>query len=417
MSLDYYQTLETMAFPVSLEKLLENPDFSDWCSALVDEVESDSDAFMNRMQAVLSHEPMVYSIGELLQASVVQQQRGLNPKVIARILTDPKTGLVKNGMLLRDPEVAVNPDGSLTLIGGNHRIACVYMLLTAGGADVDTIKETQIRCEQYTVDRGLLTELLTVQDEHGRSIVPTPEIIDKTHRGIILDLWLASNSSRSMVPSEIQDAELHARGVDRTDNDSVLDNLFPPRGKAKTINAAEATRIITSNIFDADERRPLALDPETGMPVYSVDTMKRYINALGMQSVLLTRVNFEKIMKSAASALLSNHTVTIPAVKRDGTPTEKTVKIYADDLKDRELFLEYCELFTTVIEEAIDNVMSAKAGSEFAGNVGRFTAEIGERVAGIVAERTPPTIDMLADKPKEQATKKPARKAGLGFSL
>lgn len=417
MSLEYYATLETMAFPATLEKLIENPDFSDWCSALVDELENDSDAFMIRMQSVITVEPMVYTVGELLEASVVQQQRGLNPKTIAKILTDPKTGLVKTGTLLRDPEVAVNPDGSLTLIGGNHRIASIYMLLSAGGADEESIKGTQIRCLQYTVDRRVLTDLLTIHDEHGRQIVPTAEVLDKTHRGILLDLWLASNSSRTMVAGEIQDAELYSRGVDRTDNDSVLDNLFPPRGKAKTINPAEAARIITSNIFDADERRPLALDPETGLPVYSVDTMKRYVNVLGMQSVLLTRVNFEKIMKSALNALLSNHTVTIPAVKRDGTPSEKVVKIYSDDLKDRDLFREYCELFTTVIEGAIDDTMATKAGTEFANNVGRFTSEIGERVAAIVAERTSPTIDMLSEKPKEQATKKPARKAGLGFSL
>lgn len=400
--------------------------FEEYTEALLE----DPDWFVNNFQNLFTIEQTTYTIGELVAASPLTMQNSLSAKSIEAIWKDANIGFSETGQLLSNIQVGVKPDGSIIVLGGNHRLAAIILpfLITQDMSNpgvVDAVQNISIRVDQYTVNREQVIEALTIDDD-GTIIEPTNDTVDREINRHIVKLWNASNASRNMQKSEVSGAKLYERGIDRTSNNELIDaHFYREPGQAKLLSDTECFVWVARNTFNSNSELDYVVD-HNGNRVYDSSLMERslFIPALSNEAQReLTATTFDNIMKGFYSALKAD---SVEVEKANGKVAKK--KIWADDLKDSDSFVRIIESVLSsdnpIIAQAIDNNIAnyspEKDGEdpEYKLNLSRRASKLGAYMYEYAkANGLEPQYDVTAKKePAPKATRRSARRStGLGL--
>lgn len=432
-NVNYFNQLESLAWSKNFEDREAGTGFlfketvQDFFNDFVNELSDDPDYFVNNFQNIFEVSLKDYSVSELIDASPLTMQNSLTPSRIEAIWKHSNTGLASIGQLLKHIVVAVKPDGSLMVVGGNHRLAAIALpFVLSDGLDKEEISSTflntNVRCLQYQIDYEELARDLQGNDENGEIIEPTEqEIVDAANK-LIVKLWEADNQSRQMKPAEIAGAKLYEYGIDRTNNDELLDALFNHKpGTAKLLNDTEGFVYIARNLFDANDSLDYVTDGD-GNRVYDPNICARavYIPAIDDQyAVSLTRVSFDTIIKSFYTALKSDAVVTITS-----KGTERAVKLWTKDVKDQDCFVKIVKDAvesgsgeSPLIAQAIDSyVNSLPEDSEYRNNVAKNATKIGKHMFDMYKQAgAKPQYDVFEKADRTSAPRRVKRTLGLGL--
>lgn len=361
-----------------------------------------------------------YTLGELAESAPLQLQNALQPRVVEKIWTDTRTGIAKTEQLLKPPVVSVGIDGQLTLIGGNHRIAAIILSFLASGHTLEEIQEVAIKCIEYTINIEAVTEAKTLYDIDGAIIAePSDDEVAEDCKTLLLALWEADNGSRAVNSVERVGAQMYRAGIDRTDNQSIYEVLFPPKGVKPGVTLKIALFWLSLNHAAnsaglsalIDDNGDVINDPSLVQAMFSVPSID------SVNAIPLTNKSFEGIMGGFFAGL---QTKTIVEVNGKGKEVKR--KLYALDFKDHviidamlfNLFAPQEETNTdiTLFEEAIDEYMKKEDSGN---NIARNAVSIGRLLADKYHATFGPAIDIQDDvKPTHKPVRK-ARKLGLGL--
>lgn len=376
--------------------------YQTFCADLAEATDEDPRAFSEAMQDAVEYQSaQYYTLGELMGAAPLSQQRGLQASVLSKLIADPHTGIAVNPLLLRDPEVIVLPDGTLRLLGGNHRVALVYSMLITGGKSEDDALATQLRCIQCSVNLGVIKDKLTTYDENDEPVLPADADVLKSAYRIAFLLWIASNQSRSMTATEIKDAASHASGVDRTSESAILDATF---GDTPLINHADACRMLARLHV---VRHQAVLTTESGAPIIdpTVVPCQFTIGALKLNT-------FEAIIASAYAAIMKVSQDVAKTNAKTGEVKSHAHKVWAKDGKDVRGLTRLADLLAANADTAISEHMGSLPDNDtYKGNVARNAAKIGAVLAELVDASFEPMYPYVAPVAKAKASKVKARSA------
>lgn len=371
--------------------------FNDFARA----VEEDPSFVQRRFQRLLDRQIVEYTVYDLMCSAPLQMQRGLDVKRLAHLWTDPKVSIQKVGCLLKLPTVAVKPDGTRFLVGGNHGLAAIMYPLLMADLDPEVIPQISIDCLQVNVNIDYLTEIL--QSNLGRK--PTSAEVSKKANEILVSYWWADNHTRSMQSGEFQEAEAFRLNVDTSDVDDILKATFGDENKVKRINKQTGFKfLVTLHLLTQTS-------DENILPVEEVanGSVPVLFNINGADKVL-TSNTLESITKAFLTTLEQFHELRTYQDK-NGETKERKLFYWKKDTGNPDLFNQFAEYVATNLEAAINSYLQSLAeDDEFRNNVARNAAAIGQSMAQFLEKTSHPEDDPRIEKPK--AEKAPKSRAG-----
>lgn len=373
---------------------------SEFFEEFAEQVQGDVNLVMSRYQDLLDREIVEYPIAEIMANAPLQMQRGLDIKRLAYLWTDTKVSIQKVGCLLKLPTIAIRPDGSKILVGGNHSIAAIIVPLLQNGLDPELLSEIPVKVLQISVNTDMLRELLGDGASNAE--------VHKEANNILAAYWWADNHTRSMSTSEYSDAESFRLDIDASDPVEVLDAAF---GDVKKIDKKTAFRyLVVQELLETmpDERLLESSEvPNGSLPVVFV---------INEQDKALTISTLEQITKAFLTTLGGFHEVRHGTNKK-GEAVERKLRYWSRDLSDSSEFHNIAQWFTSQLESGInDYLASLPAEDEYSNNVSRNAVAIGKAIAETLNDTSHPVDDPRVEKPK--ATKsKGKRTKSLGLAM
>jgi hypothetical protein len=153
------------------------------------------------LQSTFDRAIELISIETLIKSAPLHMQRELDATALSALVADSNNGLaVKFPLLIELPQVARYPDGTIELIGGNHRLATIVYTLHRAEIDEDTIlsQELQVLVTSVNMEslKGLLGDAASQLTDYQLS-----EIASKT----LKRMWFTSNGSRRVSTGEAKE--------------------------------------------------------------------------------------------------------------------------------------------------------------------------------------------------------------------
>jgi hypothetical protein len=386
----YYESALDL-LPETVQKVLNSESVSDYFTEFAAAAEDNPRVIIETFQSLLIWGEGEYDLATLIENAPLAQQRAIDPKSVGRILTDSNTGLLSIGELLEPIVLAQRPDGALSLISGNHRIASLYSMLMLGGADPEVIASQSVRVRTVRVDMESLADRLSEEDEDGEIIEPTAAELNDAANDIIFAMWISANQSRTVQASEISDARQYKNNIKRE-----------PRAVANAIKQGMMT-INEARLYLASYFAIHAVDESARLEPRSVTPATVPVNfVINGSDLTLKRQTLEGVIKSFFASLKK-------------VKNEKGSYKYVLDLKD---FDETCEILhrvflqedgnVSLFEYAISQVIEETGES----NISRKSAFHGAKLAELYAgsyDETYPNV------PKDNAQTRKRGKKSLGI--
>ncbi len=395
--LAYYDNVTQLSgLTAAAQKVMSSPNFLAFCQDLVSDLdENGEESFTDYLQGVIEYTSGIYyTLGELMASAPLAQQRGLSASTISKLLADANTGVASTAALLRDPEVCVLPSGGITLIGGNHRVALLYLMALHGGADEDSALSLKVRVLQSSINMEAISNQMTTVDENGDVVYPLKSDVLKEANKLVHILWVASNQSRTMVSTEIKDAKAFSNGVDRTDASAILAACF---GDTPIINSSDAVRMLARL---AVPQYFAAITDDAGNPIS--DTM---VVPAQFEVGVLRLNTFESCIASGFAAL-SKISQEVVKTSKDGSKKYASHKVWSKDAKNPASLTRLSGLLTKHLDMAItDTLAELSDDNQYKGNVARNAAAIGKTLADIVNTEYEPSFPYEATPAKAKASK------------
>lgn len=366
---------------------------------LVEQVSDNPEYLMERFQSVIERTIVTYPVGQLMRNAPLQQQYGLDIKRIASIWTDSKIGIPKVGCLLEMPVVGVRPDGSLFLLGGNHKIAALVAPMLEAGLEPEMLDEIPIQVMQVSIDTEALSNYMGNPDKGA---------VYNMANELLLAMWYSNNQSRRVSSAEYNDAQAFKIDIDRNDPDAILEACFVDSDGVKLIDTNTCARYLVEYFLSQDTANML---PKEEVPSGS---FAYQFNIQGQPRTLTTKT-LESITKAFLSSL-GKISETKTTTNSKGEVKEKNIYYWKKDLQDADNFSGIVEWFANHIEYGINSYLQTlDASDEYRSNVARNSANIGNYLATKLDADSEPTIDPRKIE-KKSATKGKARKS-LGLAL
>lgn len=393
MDIQNAQVIYNEAFanlPASAAKMLDSTAFTTFAEMLANAANSDTTGVYSMLQSSFKRELRMLSIEQLIEGAPLAMQRQLDSAAIAKLVADPENGFAKKyPLLLTLPDVAMFSDGSLSLLGGNHRLAFLYATLSQAGVDDDSILCQEIQCLVTSIDIVAFKALLGAQvaelTEHQLN-----KYADKT----LNRLWSASNGSRKATASEVKEYSMLSGGIART-----VDGISAAFAQGN-IDAKQAFKMLAPMIAkQVNEPQELS----TSATVFPQDVF------LGGMEISLS-VNTVTEVLGTVWAKTGGAKVYSKAVKQDGMfavkailsevfsvdDSYKTAVLYevqgdngealVDEQGNVRLEKEYvpCSIFQHAIDSVHEQLLAEN--DKYAGNLARNKVAIGTKIAELLAE-------------------------------